>query len=481
MKMLLVAALLCVLRGVPAATADNVIASNAPTFIAASLPTAEELDEQRYRNSIALHAQLLCSGVFVSKRKPEAVIAEDLHFKGYHFHDWATTKWTINSKAKAVTLWAPATKEFKATPKVTSIYTPGFGCTLLPDGAQRTAFTPPQISPDKNAPKPWQFPVKQSNPEIEAALDLAFDDSKGNGPNGTRAIVVVHKGQIIGERYAEGFSADQRLIGWSMGKSVAAILYGVLVHETGADIDAPIGIDEWSGHGDPRAMITARHLLNMASGLKFHNPGSKDSYYYTELHDHESVYFRGQNTEALVVKQPLQYTPGTVFQYRNTNTLSLMSLLKQHAQQTGQSHLTWPRIKLFEKIGANSFVLETDAYGNFVISGFDYATARDWAKLGQLVLQDGVWDGERLLTKGWGAFMATPSLANPGYGGQVWLNTEQTFLSAPRDAFWFDGWLGQITMVIPSKDLVIVRLGFFEDGNYAGFDSFVDKVVSYQD
>ncbi|MEM6681441.1 MAG: serine hydrolase [Pseudomonadota bacterium] len=451
------------------------IASNTPTYIAAALPTAEQLSEQRYRNSIALHTQLLCSGVFVSNRKPEAVIAEDLYFKDYHFHDWATTKWKINPKAKAVTLWAPATKEFKATPKVTSVYTPGFGCTLLPDGAQRTAFAPPQILPVKNAPKQRHFPVKQSNPEIEAALDLAFDDSKWDTPNNTRAMVIVHKGQIIGERYAKGFAADQRLIGWSMGKSVAALLFGVFVHETGYNIDDPVPIAEWAGRGDPRGAITARHLLNMAGGLKFHNPGPKDSSYYSELHDHESVYFRGQNTEALSIKQPLQYTPGTVFQYRNANTLTLMSLLKRYAHQTDQSHLSWPRTALFDKIGSSSFVLEPDAYGNFVITGYDYATALDWAKLGQLLLQDGVWEGKRLLPKGWGAFMAKPSPASSRYGGQVWLNSELDLPNVPKDAFWFLGWLGQYVLIIPSRDLVVVRLGHSSEG---GTRAYMNQVVS---
>ncbi|MEM6649464.1 MAG: serine hydrolase [Pseudomonadota bacterium] len=456
-----------------------------PTYIAAALPTAKQLDEQRYRNSISLHTQLLCSGVFVSGRTPEDVIEQDLKWDEYYFHDWAKTQWTVDREAKKVTLRAPAQDDFRATPTYTSVYHPGLGCTLLPVGAQRTAFTPVDATTKLGSAENIAWPMGEkdalaenaNNPEMQSALDFAFDDQRHDVPQETRALIVLHKGKIVGERYAPGITQDTPLLGWSMGKSISAILLGIYAKQIGIDIDDPAPIAEWSGKGDPRGQITPRHLLHMAGGLKFHNPGADNSYYYTELHDHESVYFRGQNTEALSIAQPLQYQPGEVFQYRNANTLSLMSLMKTGVNARGGNFLTWPREQLFDKIGAQSFVLEPDAYGNFVITGLDYATARDWARLGQFVLQDGRWEGERYWPRGWRDVMSDPSPAYEGYGGQVWLNALNRYPSVPKDAFWFAGWLSQTVMVIPSKDIVVIRLGFSDEGEFAPyFDEVLKRI-----
>ncbi|MEO0398880.1 MAG: serine hydrolase [Pseudomonadota bacterium] len=457
-----------------------------PTYVAAALPTEEQLREQRYRNSIALHAQLLCSGVFVSGRAPQAVIAEDLQWREYYFHDWKTTQWSVDREQERVVLRAPASEIYGATPNYTAVHTPGLGCTLLPVGAERTAFSPvnvkTQLPPAANIA--WPMGDKGASGDtantdkMDTALDAAFNDTGRDAPQNTRAVIVLHKGKIVGERYAPGVSETTPLLGWSMGKSVAAILFGIYAKDTGLDVDDPAPIADWRHRSDPRSRITSRHLLNMAAGLKFHNPSADDSFYYTELHDHESVYFRGQNTEALVIKQPLLYEPGSVFQYRNTNTLALMSIIKRGVQADGGDHLAWPRERLFDKIGARSFVLEPDAFGNFVITGFDYATARDWARLGQFALQDGVWEGERLWPRGWRKLMAEPSAAYEGYGGQVWLNRAGVFPSVPKDAFMFSGWLSQTVMIIPSRDVVIVRLGFSDAGDFQPyFDDIAARIL----
>ncbi|MEM8637005.1 MAG: serine hydrolase, partial [Pseudomonadota bacterium] len=157
-----------------------------------------------------------------------------------------------------------------------------------------------------------------------------------------------------------------------------------------------------------------------------------------------------------------------------TNTLALMSAIKRTNLRRGEDHHEWPRTALFDKIGARSVVLETDAFGNFVITGFDYATARDWARLGQFFLQDGHWQGEQLWPEGWSDVIKTPSSANPEYGGQVWVNLHRDWPALPADAYSFSGWLQQHVVIIPSRSLVIVRLGFSEG---EGFDPYFNTLL----
>lgn len=213
----------------------------------------------------------------------------------------------------------------------------------------------------------------------------------------------------------------------------------------------------------------------MASGLKFHNPEGQSTLYFTELHDHFSVYFRGQNTESLVLNQPLLHEPGKVFQYRNTNPLALMSLIKRTNREYGRNPLTWPREALFDRIGVRSFTLETDAFGNFVLSGYEYATARDWARLGLFALRDGNWQGERLWPQSWRTVLTTPSPADSIYGGLVWLkHSRELFKDFPADAFAFEGWGNQITLILPAQDVVIVRLGLSDSASFQPY--FADIV-----
>ncbi|MEX2495568.1 MAG: serine hydrolase, partial [Woeseia sp.] len=350
-------ALLCVALLYASASAQVL---DRPTYLSAAVPTSEELDEQRRNNSLALHAQLLCSGVFVSGRRAEDVIEKDLHWQAYYFHDWATTKWDIDYERSQVSVWSPATDRFRPSPRHVAVHTPTLGCALLPAGAERTAFQPVDAGTRLAPAAEMDWPLGDRNDRgrtandtaLSAALEFAFDDGALGVPQDTRALLIVHRGRIVAERYAPNYGPNMPLIGWSMGKSVAAILFGIFVGESGLDIDQPAPIVEWSAHADPRRHITPRHLLNMGAGLKFHNPNDDDTLYYTEMHDHETVYFRGQNTESLVLNQPLLYVPGEKFQYRNTNTLTLMSMIKRGNREAGRSHLSWPREVLFDRIGA---------------------------------------------------------------------------------------------------------------------------------
>ncbi len=461
------------LTGALAAAIDGLQAAE-PFRPEAALTDTAGFAVQRLKNSVSLHAKLLCSGVFVSGRDPERIIAEDLTWPEYHFHDWNRSRWTLDRAAGTVRLSTPvpgAAERFKAT----AVYHPGHGCTLLPQGAERVAFTPrgpAAAAPDRRTWPPGDLSATGSARDPQAMRRVvadAFADDGRAAPQNTRAIVVIHNGKIVAERYAEGFGPQMPMLGWSMGKSISTALLGIMVRQTGLDVAEPAPVARWRADSDPRSAITVLHLMQMAGGLRFSNPPFGETLYYTDLHEHESVYFRGQNTERLSIDAPLQYAPGTVFQYRNSNTLALMSLMKAANVSAGDDHLRWPHEALFERIGAHSFVLEPDPYGNMIVTGFVYATARDWGRLGLFFLGNGVADGQPLWPDDWLALLTRPSAAKPNYGGQVWLNTTGMMPNVPADAFFFRGWLGQLVIVIPSLELVVVRLGFSSAGGYLDY------------
>ncbi|MEM6414431.1 MAG: serine hydrolase [Pseudomonadota bacterium] len=439
-----------------------------------ALPDAADLQEQRYQNSIRLSTKLLCSGVFVSGRDPSRVIEDDLYWSEHYFFDWETTATEIDQANKTVRLRAPSTSNPSSEIRATAIFQEGYGCTLLPEQATRL---PIEREKRKSFAKRALAESRDANrPSVEAVLDRAFTETPGKPLQRTRAILVLKGGEIIAERYADGFDKATPMLGWSMGKSVAAIVFGAYAKKTGLDIDKPTSINEWQRATDTRSAITPRHLLNMAGGLRFHNPGTNDNTYYTDLHDHESVYFRPQNIEQLVVHQPLKYRPGRFFSYRNTNTLGLLALVRQSL--LAQNVISFADEAVFEKIGADTMTLETDLYGNPIMTGFVYGTPRDWAKLGLLVLNDGKIEGERILPRGWrDDVLMKPSKAFDGYGGQLWLNRRQGFKSLPKDAGYFLGWGSQVVIIIPSMDLVIVRMGLSDDDFVSYFDSVLSQLL----
>lgn len=292
---------------------------------------------------------------------------------------------------------------------------------------------------------------------IARALDAAFADDDAR----TVAIVVVHRGEIVGERYREGYGIDTQFESWSMGKSIAATLVGVLVRMGRLQLEQPAPIAAWREPDDPRASITIRHLLNMSSGL--HCPGIDDppERWGHALPDHFYVYGEALDSRAFAIDRPARFAPGTVGRYRNCDTLALAAIVRDVVvRELGENPLAWPQAALFDRIGIRRQVLETDWFGNFLITGFDYGTARNWARLGLLYLQDGVWQGERVLPEGWCDFVRTPAPGWPegNYGGQFWLNTRGEF-ALPKDAYSMYGAGEQRVFIVPSAELVIVRMG----------------------
>jgi CubicO group peptidase (beta-lactamase class C family) len=303
--------------------------------------------------------------------------------------------------------------------------------------------------------------------KMRQGVDAAFANPLGL----TAGVVVVHKGRIVGERYANGANKDMQLESWSMGKSITGTLIGILVQQGVYKLEDPAPIAEWKKKpDDPRARIRVIDLMQMSSGLRFSRGSPEDLPGY---HDHDLIYTGAIDAFNFAATREVQFPPGTMGRYRNDNVMLLGALIKQAVEKRGEQYLTYPQRALFDKIGIRKQVLETDPYGQFLLSGYDYGTPRNWARIGMLYLNDGVApNGERLLPKGWTKLVSAPA---PGwkdstYGAMVWVNAKKAWPALPTDAFAFRGAGGQDTFVVPSLDLVVVRMGHFPGARLGGQD-----------
>ena len=291
---------------------------------------------------------------------------------------------------------------------------------------------------------------------LAAVVDATFvEDDDPATEVGTRAVVVVHDGTVVAERYADGFDETTPLLGWSMGKSVASAIAGTLVRDGLVDPGDRALWPGWTDPGDPRRDITLDDLLTMTDGLAFEEVYDPDT-------DATRMLFRPGDTAAAAAEQQLVATPGEVWSYSSGTTNLLCDVL---ARADGDDPATLAARRVFAPLSMTSATMGTDASGDPVCSSYGYATARDWARFGQLYLQDGTWGGDRLLPAGWVASTTTPVdvPTAPGYGAQWWLNADADgatrMASVPADAYWASGNEGQHVVVLPSHDLVVVRLG----------------------
>jgi len=303
---------------------------------------------------------------------------------------------------------------------------------------------------------PAAFPAGVDQAALTKALDAAFGDPAAL----TQAFLVVHKGRIVAERYAPGVTKDTQVESWSMGKSLTATLFALLVKDGIYTLNQPAPVPLWRAPGDPRGAIRIIDLMQMSAGLKFvgnQEPGGTPP---TTVLDHYYIYTGGIDAFTYSITRPLEYPPGTDGRYRNSDPLTIGYLIKRAVQARGEEYLTFPQRRLFDRIGIRRQVLETDPYGNFLLTGYDYGTARNWARIGMLYLQDGVWRGERLLPEGWTKFVSTlaPAWPRPVYGGFFWINGDGGW-NLPRETYLAAGAGGQNTWIVPSHDLVIVRMG----------------------
>jgi len=298
---------------------------------------------------------------------------------------------------------------------------------------------------------------------LAAALDQAFAEPDPEAPLQTRAVVVLHRGRVVAERYAPGYGVQTPLHGWSMTKSVTNALLGVLARQGRVAMQAPLPQPAWAGDG--RAAITPDHLLRMTSGLSFGN--SLGAGIGELVNPATQMLFSDADMAADAISAPLGARPGTQWEYSNGSTQILSRLVRDLAGGDEAAALRFAHAELFGPLGMASAVLETDGSGAPVGAAHLWSTARDWARFGQLCAQDGVVGGRRLLPEGWVAYSATPTEGSPvGYGAGFWTNQgdgagarRRVEQGMPREAFMARGAFGQFVVVVPSRQLVVVRLG----------------------
>lgn len=405
-------------------------------------------------------AKILCSGVFVSHRTPESLLQSDLSIDAFPVFRLANTQVDRVSRAVSADLFGLARR--------TAVFRDGLGCTVAQAGAvvaglsSAIASVTPAVGTRRTADV-WPIATEPApdadRVRLQSALDGAFSEPDAAAPQRTRAVVIVHRGRLVGERYAQGFTQETPLLGWSMTKSVVNALVGILVKDAKMSLDTPVAVSEWQESGDPRGQITLNHLLHMSSGLQF-NEG-----YSSAFVDVAHMLFGAPNMAGFAAAKPLQAEPGTRWSYSSGDTNIITGAM---AQAVGAAaYHDFPRQALFDRLGMHSAVMETDAAGTFVGSSFMYATARDWARFGLLYLNDGVAGGQRILPRGWVAYSRTPTAAAPEqqYAAHFWLKIpveyrrDLSLRPLPSDAYHAIGHEGQFLTIVPSRQLVVVRLG----------------------
>jgi CubicO group peptidase (beta-lactamase class C family) len=316
--------------------------------------------------------------------------------------------------------------------------------------------------------------------KVNQGLDAAFASPDGM----TAAVVVTWRGHLIGERYATGITAHTPLESWSMGKSVTAALMGVLIQQGAYDLWQAAPVPEWQMPGDPRAKIRIADLLRMSSGLRIRAQYDPEYDAAGPYPDHLYLYTGGVNSFHYAATRPLQWPPNTVGRYRNTDPVLVNYLIRLAVERRGENYASFPQHALFDKIGVRTLVIEPDPFGNLLTQGYDLACARDWARLGNLYLDDGVRNGQRILPQGFTKFVSTLAPAwvadgRPIYGGFFWINGDGA-IPVPKSAYYMAGAGGQYTMIIPTHDLVVVRLGHFK-GDEVGSKDFNQALVLFQE
>jgi CubicO group peptidase (beta-lactamase class C family) len=411
-------------------------------------------------------AKIMCSAVFITGLDADFAAANVGYFTSPPAERAKVGKPVIDRGARAVHITLPSGV------RRTARYLGDQGCVTLPVNKKEVNFTPIRVERRLPDPSTQRWPMGDVLPtdplpaeldaaKVKRAVDAAFAPSAGM----TAAFVVTWRGRLIGERYGDGITAQTPLESWSMGKSLTATLMGILIKQGVYDLWQPAPIPEWQGPGDPRAKIRIADLLHMSSGLRIRAPQDPDYDPSGPYPDHVYLYTGGVNAFHYAATRPLQWPPGAVGRYRNTDPVLINYLVRLGVEKRGEEYLSFPRRALFDTIGIRTMVMETDPYGNFLTQGYELASGRDWARLGNLYLHDGVWIGQRVLPEGYVKFVSTlaPAWAadrRPVYGAFFWLNGDGSF-PVPRDAYYMAGAGSQIALIIPSHDLVVVRLGHY--------------------
>lgn len=438
------------------------------------------------RNGV--QAVLTCNGLYTSQRTLEQVFAQELAYLGERtLGDASGGPYAIHGREQAVSVGGG-----KDGPAVTAAFRRGIGCVVMPPTMDKDDIgeLPEMTLPyPRENPRMVDWPNGDRLPVEPDALDSTALTAKGinaealqaaedwtfNRPTpeqDTLSLLVVHRGEIVLERYAKGVDQYTRTRTWSTAKSIAATLIGMQVDAGALALDEPLSLD-WlpavtDSEADPRSVITLRHVLNMSSGLY-----PVDSFGMEYATGSGLAYWAGASSSEGARRRGLIREPGTYWDYENYDTLLAVKALKDTLPDE-QAYLEFPRRALLDRIGMRNTLLSTDRFGDFILSSQVYTNARDLARFGLLYLNCGRWNGEQLISKEWIDFVRTPtpSTAERGnfYGGQWWLVPDDRKDDVPADAYSTAGNRGQYVIVAPSHDLVIVRRGL--DYGKQGFSNW---------
>lgn len=387
-------------------------------------------------------AKSMASSVYVANRTLQLTDSTDNNFDEVA---WADDWIDESEKSASASVFGLLTRK--------AVYREGIGATLV---TKDFDYTQPYLKPNRVfSTDSAAYPYGQGAPidsvfanidytQLNAALDQHFQPQYK-----TRGVLVLYKGHIVAERYADGFDKNSRFLGWSMTKSLMSTVYGILQHQGKIDVQSKAPITEWQN--DDRKQITIHNLLQMNSGLEWDEA-------YDGISDVTKMLFLEKDMTQLQIDKPFVGKPNETWNY-SSGTSNLLSGILRKTSSSYQEYLdVWYR-EFIDKIGMNSMILETDMAGNYVGSSYSYATARDWAKFGWLYVQKGNWNGEQLFAPEWVDYVttATPS-SNGKYGAQFWLN-DGTIPDVPRSMFYANGHDGQRVYILPEQELVIVRVG----------------------
>ncbi|ODT53385.1 MAG: hypothetical protein BGP01_05310 [Paludibacter sp. 47-17] len=410
-------------------------------------------------------AKNLASGVFVAHRTQESMEQTDLNFSFIRFT--SNTVDTVNKEVTSRFLWA----ESKA------IYIDGFGCTLVRGFTEEEIRNRPYTRVELPATDPdtvdWPagdrladtVPGNVDRQQLNSALDRAFADTTGT--QGTFAVAVAYRNQLIAERYRDGFSEQNRFLSWSMAKSITHALAGILVRKGQLDIHQPINLPEWQH--DDRSQITLNHLMHMNAGQEWNEN-------YGNLSDVTLMLHKSADMARFSMQKKSVAPPDSLWLY-NSGATNIVSLQIRRIIDNDADYYAFPRRELFNPLGMRSAIFETDASGTFVGSSYVYASMRDYVRFGLLYLNKGNWLGNQLLPEGWTDQAMQPAGGSGGrYGSLFWLNRSGDYPDAPADLFMCRGHDGQYIYIIPSMQLVIVRTGFSKKGQF-DYNAFVSSIL----
>ena len=382
-------------------------------------------------------AKNLASAVFVSGRAQEDVEPLDLHFSFIKFN-----RNKVNLEKKTVTsrfLWY----------KSTAAYREGYGVTLLRGKGKKEFLNQAYPLPADSYPDYLEKADDSLTARLEPIAKALVDERSYNGH--PFAFVALHNGKIIAERYDKGIDASTQLLSWSMGKSFTNALVGIMAGDGLVDIYAPLDIPQWQN--DARKAITLNNLLQMQSGLEWNED-------YGNRSDVNLMLHREADMGLYALSKPLEHEPGTFWYYSSGSTNIVMRYLRGKFE-SDEAFLNYMRERLFAPLAIANPHFEPDMSGTPVGSSYLYVTARDYARFGQMFLDDGCVGEKRILPEGWVEYTATPAQASEGrYGAFFWLNRCKVCPDVPEDMFSCNGHDGQQIYIVPSKDLVVVILGY---------------------